>query len=187
MNLEEITKYIFLEDTDPSGDIALVFGTWDAWKESVDKAAALYKIGLVPKIIVSGGANPKSGVVEGDLMAKELKKVGVPEIDILRENRSRNTLENVLFSKEIIEREIGLKNIHTIVAVVKNFHARRALMTLRKHMPSHIQLRASAYVSLYYNFSKDNWWKSSFGKEQVLGEVKKIEAYLAKGDIKDFK
>src|SRR3989344_8237365 len=120
MDISEITNYIFLNDENPKGDIAFVFGTWNAWKESIEKSAELYKNGFVPKIIVSGGPNPSTGVIEGDLMAEELRKLGVPSKDVLIENRSTNILENVLFSKEVIDKELGLQNVHVVTAVVKN-------------------------------------------------------------------
>jgi uncharacterized SAM-binding protein YcdF (DUF218 family) len=185
MIAKEITKYIFIDDKNPSGDIALVFGTWNARKESIEKASKLYKNGFVPKIIVSGGINPGTGIVEADLMAEELRGLGVMKEDIFIEDKSINTLENVIFSKEIIDRELGIKNIRVITAVVKNYHARRALMTLRKYMPGHIRLKAAAYTSAHYPFTKDNWSEVKCGKRKVAEELKKIEKYFAKGDLAD--
>lgn len=185
MNTKEITNYIFLDDKNPSGDIALVFGTWNAWKESVEKAAELYKNGFVPKIIVSGGVNPTNGVIEGDLMAIELEKLGVAKKDILIENRSSNTLENVLFSIAVIDKELGLQNIHIITAVVKNYHARRALMTLRKHTPQNIQLKSAAYAAAHYPFTRENWYNTENGNKKVMEEIEKIKIYLAKGDLSE--
>ena len=183
MNRKEITDYVFLNDEDPRGDIALVFGTWNAWRESVEKASELYRKNFVPKIIVSGGMNAAHGAIESDVMAMELEKLGVPKKDILIENKSTNTLENVLFSAAIIDKELGLQNIHTITAVVKNYHARRALMTLRKHIPKNIQLKSAAYVSVHYPFTKDNWYATESGNKKVGEEVEKIRMYLAKGDL----
>lgn len=183
MNIKEITNYIFLDDKKPNGDIALVFGTWNAWKESVEKTAELYKKGFVPKIIVSGGANPINGVIESDLMAIELEKLGVAKKDILIENKSTNTLENVLFSIAVIDKELGLQNIHIIIAVVKNYHARRALMTLRKHAPQNIQLKPAAYATAHYPFTKENWYDTKDGNKKVMEEVEKIKIYLAKSSL----
>ena len=183
MNTNEITNYIFLDDKNSNGDIALVFGTWNAWKESVEKAADLYNMGFVPKIIVSGGINPTNGVIEGDLMAIELEKLGVPKKNILIENKSTNTLENILFSMPIIDKELGLQNIHIITAVVKNYHARRALMTLRKHAPQNIQLKSAAYATAHYPFTKENWYNTENGNKKVMEEVEKIKIYLAKGEL----
>jgi uncharacterized SAM-binding protein YcdF (DUF218 family) len=183
MTKQEMTDYIFLDDKNPKGDIALVFGTWNAWQGSIEKAAELYTKKLVPKIIVSGGVNPKTKEIEGDKMAKELIALDIPKEDILIENKSTNTLENVLFSLDVIDRKIGLKNIHTIVGVVKNYHARRALMTMRKNIPAQIALKAAAYNSPYYNFTKENWTMSEMGREKVLEEIDKIKIYLAKGHL----
>ncbi|MDP3763236.1 MAG: YdcF family protein [bacterium] len=183
MNTEEITNYVFLEDFDPKGDIAFVFGTWNAWKGSVEKAVEIYKKGLVPKMIFSGGLNKKYGIVEGEAMAKEAVKLGIPEKDTLAENESTNTLENVLFSIQVMDKELGLQNIKVITAIVKNYHARRALMTLRKHIPENIKLKAVPYYSEYYPFTKENWFETDIGKEKVMEEVEKIKTYLAKGDL----
>lgn len=183
MNTKEITDYIFLENNDPTGDIGFIFGTWIAWKPSVEKAAELYKNGFVSKLIVSGGLNQKSDIVEGEFMAKELEKLGVPKNDILIENKSTNTLENVVFSKEIIEREIGFENIKTVVGIVKNYHSRRALMTLRKHLPNGVILKASPYHSPNDLFRKDNWYKTNSGTQKINEEINKIKQYLDKGDI----
>lgn len=174
---------MFLNDGDQKADLAFVFGTWDVWGESVKKAVELYKDGLVPKILVSSGANPATGVVEGDLIAQDLEKLGIPRADILIENKSANTLENVLFSKEIIDKELGLENIKSIVAVVKNYHARRALMTLRKHLPIEIELKTATYIADKYPLHKEDWQKTEVGKQKVLEEVEKIKTYLAKGDL----
>lgn len=170
MNTKEITDYIFLEDADQKSDLAFVFGTWDKWQESVEKAGQLYRDLLTSKILVSSGANPATGVIEGDLLAKDLEKLGVPKSDILVENKSTNTLENVLFSKEVIDRELGLENIKVMTAVVKNYHARRVLMTLRKHMPSHIKIEVAMYISSKYPLTKETWDANEEWKGIVLGE-----------------
>ena len=185
MTTEEITKYIFIEDDDLKGDIALVFGTWHAWESSVEKAAELYIKKLTPKIIVSGGLNKETGFAEGDLMADKLVNLCIPMEDILIENKATNTLENVLFSKKLLDEVFGLDTIKVIVAVVKNYHARRALMTLKKQMPVGIVCKAASYVSPVFNFTKDNWYQSEFGRRKVMGEVEKIGKYLADDSLED--
>lgn len=184
MTNEEITNYIFLDDADQSGDIGFVFGTWNAFYDACKKAAEVCNKGLVPKLVVSGGVNKRSGLNEGDLMAQEIMKQGVSQGDIFNENKSTNTLENVLFSKEILDQKIGLNTIHIIVAIAKNIHMRRALMTLKRHMPSSITLKAAAYPSAYYgNITKENWYQSDVGRGYVVKELEKIKMYLAKGDL----
>lgn len=185
MTTEEITKYIFIEDEPSQGDVALVFGTWHAWESSVEKAVELYHKKLVPKIIVSGGLNQETGLVEGNLMAAKLLSLGVPREDILIENKATNTLENVLFSKKLLDEVLGLDTIKVIVAVVKNYHARRALMALKKQMPPHITFKVASYFSPVFNFTKDSWHQSKFGRKKITGELAKIKKYLADGSLED--
>ena len=116
-------------------------------------------------------------------MAKEAIKRGVRSQDIIIEDKSTNTLENVLFSKNILEKEIGLINIKSIDAVVKNYHSRRALMTLKKHLPKGIKLKSCPYD--VYNFTSKNWFLCEKGKEKVHEEFNKIMRYLKKGDIEE--
>ena len=172
-----------MESKNPHGDVGLVFGTMKALRESVEKAAELYQSQYVNKLLVSGGYNKKFAKVESDLMAKELVKLGVPDESIIKERKSTNTLENVLFSKDLLDKELGLENINTIVAVVKNYHSRRALMTIRKHFPQRIKLLAYPYICDYCPFTSENWANSDNGREKVIEELQKIEEYLAKGDI----
>jgi uncharacterized SAM-binding protein YcdF (DUF218 family) len=86
-------------------------------------ALQLYKMGKINQILIVGG----SGRVTGDIIseAPELKKVfllcGVPEEAILLETDSRNTYENAVFSKKIVD-SLGITG-------------RKLLITSAFHMP----------------------------------------------------
>ncbi len=56
-----------------------------------------------PKLIVSGGQGADELTSEAEAMANYLMEQGVPQEDILIENRSRTTFENLTFSKAILE------------------------------------------------------------------------------------
>ena len=135
----------------------------------------------MPKILASGGVNRHTKEKEAERIQDELLKLGCREEDILIENTSTNSLENVLFSKKVLDEQIGLTNIKRIMAVVKHYHSRRALMTLKKHFPHSIDILPVPYD--IYGFTKNNWFTSEKEKEKVLGEWKKIQTYLKKGDI----
>jgi len=180
--LQKITDYIFLPSNPQSADLALVFGT-STMEPPVDAAADLYKKGLVPKILVSGGVNRHSGQNEAQSMAAMLVARGVPVEDIIIEDRSDNSLENVLFSREIIVSELGWDAVRKIDVVCKNYHSRRALMTLKRHFPDEVELFPVTYSIL--NFDRENWADSEQGRKKVLGEWNKIPKYLAKGDIEE--
>lgn len=65
----------------------------------------LYREGKIKKILLTGG----SGAIlnqedsEAEMMVDFLVKVGVPKADIIVEDKSRNTWENALFSKKILD------------------------------------------------------------------------------------
>ncbi|OIO47782.1 MAG: hypothetical protein AUJ28_00575 [Parcubacteria group bacterium CG1_02_37_51] len=179
--IKKITDYIFLKSANQKADLALVFGT--RHQEAINKVFELYRDGLVTKILVSGGINRVSGENEAKEMSDKLIQLGVKNDDIILENKSTNSLENVLFSKQIIDQDFGFDKIKKIIAVVKYYHSRRALMTLKKHFPKTIKLMPVTYE--IYGFTIDNWFNNEIGKEKVLSEWNKIPEYLAKGDIEE--
>ncbi|MBT8058358.1 MAG: YdcF family protein [Gammaproteobacteria bacterium] len=76
--------------------------------DSIDriyKAAALYRAGKAPSVIVTGGNQPWSKIytAEADLIRDLLIEWGVPKDVIFLEGSSRNTRENALYSKNIID------------------------------------------------------------------------------------
>lgn len=157
----------------------MVFGT--RHREPLVAVSKAYADGLVPKILVSGGKNRENGRNEAEEMAVNLIDLGVATDDIIVEDKSTNTLENVLFSRPIIEEEIGFQNVRRLLVVVKNYHSRRAVMTLKRHFPQGVEFLPLAYDLL--GITRDNWHQSEIGRKKVEGEMERIEKYLAKGDI----
>lgn len=183
MTTQQKTDYIFIQDKNPTADIAIVFGTSKTVDEAVEKAYELYSKKAVPKILVTGGLNKSTGTVESEILKQNLTKKGVRPNDIIVENKSTNSYENALFSLRVLNNEIGLDKIKQIVAVVRNYHARRSLMTLKKVFPNNIILKAAPYESKHYPFNQNNWYKSKLGFEKVEEEISKIKTYLAKGHL----
>ena len=98
----------------------------------IDKAIKLYwrqaKTTKPPKIIMSGGQGSDEQLPESHAMRLYALEKGVPETDILVEDKSVNTYQNMLFSKQIIEtREQDLKKVHVIFTTT-NYHVFRASM-----------------------------------------------------------
>ncbi|WP_046242666.1 YdcF family protein [Hymenobacter terrenus] len=91
----------------------------------------LYRAGRVRRIIISGGSGSvlsKAHTEAGDL-ATLLRLAGVPASDILLEEKSRNTRENALFTKQLLAAHPDIKSL---VLVTSAFHQRRALGCFRK-------------------------------------------------------
>ncbi len=183
MDIKKTSNYIFLNDGEKESDLAFVFGTHLCLKQSVEKAVELYKKGLVPKIIFTGGANAESKKIESEEMKNLALILGVKEQDIITEDKSTNTMENVTFALPIIDKEIGLGKINKITVVVKDFHSRRAVMTLRKYLPEHIKILSAPYKSEDYRYSKEVWHETEIGREKINEEIDKIRLYLEKGHL----
>lgn len=91
------------------------------------QTALLYKKGNIKKILVSGGQNgvfKEDDFSESDFIKKKLIDLGIPELDILIEETSRNTIENARFCKSILD-ENGLLH-KPIVLITSAFHMQRA-------------------------------------------------------------
>lgn len=68
----------------------------------IDKAIAIYRKRPGCKLIMSGGQGPDELVAEARAMADYAIEQGVPESDILLEDQSKNTQENIRFSVQLM-------------------------------------------------------------------------------------
>ena len=78
------------------------------------------------KILMSGGQGPDEKIPESQAMREYALEQGIPDEDIIIEAQSTNTLENMKFSKEIMEREKP-SGYHAIFTS-NNYHIFRAGM-----------------------------------------------------------
>ena len=76
-----------------------------------------------PKIIVSGGKIRQETITEAEAMEEYLIANNIPQKDIIKEDKSKNTLENFKYSKEKLKE---LKIHKNIAFVSNNFHILRA-------------------------------------------------------------
>ncbi|MCQ2483303.1 MAG: YdcF family protein [Clostridia bacterium] len=64
-----------------------------------------------PFMIPSGGKGPDEGLSEGEAMANYMREQGVPDNEILTENKSTDTDENLKFSYAIISKHLSLEDV----------------------------------------------------------------------------
>jgi uncharacterized SAM-binding protein YcdF (DUF218 family) len=94
--ITQITAYVDIAAAPPDDTPAahLIFGT-----NQLDPAASItadrYHRGLAPLIIVTGGVNRHTGIVEGREFRDLLMAKGVPDGAIRVEEQSANTWQNV--------------------------------------------------------------------------------------------
>lgn len=99
----------------------------------LDRAIAFYEkqvemTGKKAKFVVSGGRGPDESVSEASVMKDYLLSKGYNASDILVEDRSRNTRENMLFSKALIDK---INPNSRGVFVTSSFHVLRASLYAR--------------------------------------------------------
>lgn len=89
---------------------------------------AAVRTGRAPVLVPSGGKGSDEKVSEAAAMTAYLVEHGVPVTQILPEDRSTTTRENLLFSKELLVRH-GIE--HDIVLVTSDFHVLRTALLAR--------------------------------------------------------
>ena len=84
-------------------------------------AAALYKAGKAPVIVLSGGA-PGGGRPEAEQMRDLLAVMGIPAGHMLLETRSRDTHDNAVYSAPILK----ARGMQRVLLVTSAYHMRRS-------------------------------------------------------------
>lgn len=136
-------------------------------RDRLDKAIDVYRRDPTPpKLIPSGGRGADEAISEAEAMRRYLLEKGVPDSDILVEDRSATTFENLKFSKQILDGREGRK--YTAL-VTSNYHVYRALRYCRV-----IGLDCTgigSHVALYY-------WPSALIREYIAIHAEKKHAVL---------
>lgn len=92
----------------------------------------LYRTGRIRQILISGGSGELGGQrpeSEARHLARLLEGVGVPPRVVLLEERSRNTRENAVFTRQMLARHPA---IQSLVLVTSAYHQPRALACFRR-------------------------------------------------------
>lgn len=136
---EIIWNYMKLNHQIKPVDIIFVLGSRD--DRVATYAATLYKDGLAPCIVVSGGVSHKNDLLktswgqktEADHFASILIQQNVPAERMLVESNAKNTGENILFTHSLLSE----KNIYpkSIILVQKPYMERRTYATFMKQWP----------------------------------------------------
>ncbi|TAF55239.1 MAG: YdcF family protein [Sphingobacteriia bacterium] len=95
------------------------------------QTANLYHSGNIKKILVSGasGSLYQKDPDEAGFLYTEFQRNGIPASDIIVERRSRNTHENAVFSKQIMD-SLGIQD--SIVLITSAQHMPRSVAVFRK-------------------------------------------------------
>lgn len=131
----KFNDYMFLSsDIECSeADVAILFGGYKMIPDRADETLKLYKNGIIKRIIVSGGIgylNTDKKVCEADKLFNYLIENCVLESDIIKENKSKNTYQNILYSFNILSSN-DLNKLK-ILLITSDFHMKRCLYLAKK-------------------------------------------------------
>lgn len=188
--IDKITEIVFLpqKELQPC-DIIFIFGgshpgLWET-------AARAYQENLGQIVIVTGGYKPGAkrhacweygDRPESHVIAEKLQTLGVPADAMILEDRSTNTLENVLFAQEVYD----FSKVRRILMICKSFASGRQCRTLQKHLPSHITCLPYAFDTRSGDgplITATTWMNDPQTRSLIFGEYLRIIAYGKKGDI----
>lgn len=119
---------------------------FDKGADRATHAVQLYKEGKLKRILITGGQGfqSKNDQKEARLLANFMVTAGVPSSDLLIEDESKNTRENALFTKRMLDNRQEAHN-QTFLLITSAFHMKRAEGCFRK-----VGLDVDTYPVDYY-------------------------------------
>jgi len=172
-------------------DIIFVFG--GSHPGLWEKAAEAYFAGLGKEIIVTGGyrrtAQRHSSwtygtTPEAHVIRRKLIELGVPKEIISYEDRSTNTLENVLFALQAYD----FSQVDSILAVCKCYAVGRQCRTLQQHVNQDVKVIPYAFDTTISStdvfVTRQTWMNNELSRGFILLQLSKIIHYGRLGHLK---
>lgn len=180
---EKIWQYHQMKHQLEKADVILVLCSHD--KRVAETGAQLLLEGWAPLLIFAGGLGSVTKGMwtepEADQFARTAIGMGVPSESILIENRSTNTGENILFTKQLLaEKQIDPQRF---ILVQKPYMERRSFATFMKVWPEKKVLVTSPRVS--FDEYLDGYANDELSQDDVIsimvGDLQRIKLYPDKG------
>ncbi len=160
-------------------DCILALGSHDT--RVAERAAEIYLQGWASLLVFSGGLGRLTAgswtQSEADLFAQIAIDKGVPERDILIENKSTNTGENILFTQQLLQQKD--LSPQRFIVVQKPYMERRSYATFKKHWPEKELVVTSPQIEFM------DYANAEIPMEKVInimvGDLQRIKLYPEKG------
>ena len=181
--LQTIWNYLRLGEEPQKADCIVGFGNFNV--NIARRAAELYHQGYAEKILFTGGLGRNTlGMLpepEAVRFAKVAVSCGVPESDIILEDKSTNTAENIHFTREMLQK-LGMPHDH-LLGVHQPFMERRIKAAFGVYWPE-VQLTiTSPQVTIpeYLEAAKVQGVTERASIEVIVGDFQRMELYARKG------
>jgi uncharacterized SAM-binding protein YcdF (DUF218 family) len=160
-------------------DVAILFGSESLQAPMV--AADVLRSGQADWLLLTGGRSRRTGVEEARRNLDLIGAEGVPTDRIILEERSTTTNENVVLSLPLLAERFGDDGPRSVLVLCKWHHSRRAVMTLRRHLPAGVRYSVFGYDP--GRATRPGWARTADGRWFVLDEWRTVQAYLRSGAI----
>ncbi len=163
-------------------DCLFTLGSYDI--RVADYAIELYQQGYAPYLLFSGGVIQQNAelnifwdTTEAEYFARRAIASGIPSERILIENRSSNTGENFLFSRQLLAAR-GL-DFQTYILLQKPFMERRVLATALRHWADKDFLVTSPPISCADYLNGDLPRAALI--QYIVGDFQRVQVYGENG------
>lgn len=138
-------------------------------QDRLDEALDYWKEHPEMTVVVSGGQGPDEHISEAQAMYDYFVAQGIPAEQILMEDQSSNTLQNLRFSRQLLEGE-GYDLSDGVLVVSNGFHLTRTRMLAQReeygkistlaapssHLPSRLKMYVREPLALVKSFLFDH-------------------------------
>ena len=182
-HLQVIWDYLCLREEPRKADVIVGFGNFNT--DIARRAAQLYLQGYAPKILFTGGLGRNTeGLLpepEAVRFARVATEWGVPPCDIILEDKSTNTKENILFTRAKLE-ERGLAH-DRVLGVHQPFMERRIAAAMGVYWPELNFSVTSPQVTIpeYLQRAREQGISENASISVIVGDFQRIELYAQLG------
>ena len=182
-NVQILWDFMHMNHSLENADVIVGFGCYD--EDIPKRCAELFHRGFAPYVCFSGGLGRNTDKLwsksEAERFAAIAMEHGVPEQDILLENKSTNSAENILFSHKILE-EAGLAN-GKLICVHKPFMERRLKAAMGVYWPEINAVYTSPQLGLeeYIRRTMAQGMTKKGVIDVLVGDFQRMDVYAKKG------
>ena len=182
-DFQTLWDYMHMDMAPGPADCIAAFGCYD--EQIPLRAAELWKAGLAPWVVFSGGLGRNTSALwstsEAARFAAIAMDAGLPERAILLEDRSTNSAENLLFTLDLLAaRGIPAKRV---LAIHKPYMERRLYAAARVYWPEADFIVTSPQVTVeeHLRAARAMGMTERGVIETVAGDIQRMELYAQKG------
>lgn len=182
-NAQLLWDYLVLHQPPEKADVIVGFGCYN--EDIPRRAAELYHQGYAPKILFTGGLGRNTRQMwtrsEASRFAAIALELGVPDRDILVEDKSTNTAENIRFTRALLE-EKGIP-VHRVLGVHKPYMERRIAAAWPVYWPD-MPFSVTSWPETMEEYIQKNEARGRSPRatvEMLVGDFQRISVYARLG------